>query len=167
MLVREILVDKGSQIFSCTPNETLTEVIDQLVQHNVGSLLVRDGGKMVGIITERDILRAVAETRCSLNELRASPHEAWPRPGRLIRPPCARRDVRIIQAPATGPHTGRGARTVGLVEDRTRSASCSQSKILRLHFFHERNGDPAGPALGCGSLELDLCHGPHRRRHVQ
>lgn len=71
MLVREILVDKGRQIFSCTSSETLTEVIDQLVKHNVGSLLVRDGEQMVGIITERDILRAVAETRCSLNELRA------------------------------------------------------------------------------------------------
>lgn len=71
MLVREILVDKGRQIHSCTPDHTLSEVVDLLVQHNCGSLLVQDGGRMVGIITERDILRAVAETRCSLDELTA------------------------------------------------------------------------------------------------
>ena len=70
MLVREILVEKGRQIHSCTPDHTLTEVVDLLVKHNVGSLVVRQGEQMVGIITERDILRAVAETRCSLSELR-------------------------------------------------------------------------------------------------
>ena len=71
MLVREILVDKGRQIHSCAPDQTLTEVVDLLIKHNCGSLLVCDRGQMVGIVTERDILRAVAETRCSLDELRA------------------------------------------------------------------------------------------------
>jgi len=70
MLLRDILVEKGRQIHTCTPDHTLTEVIDLLVQHNCGSLLVCDRGQMVGIITERDILRAVAETRCALDEVR-------------------------------------------------------------------------------------------------
>jgi len=71
MLLRDILVEKGRQIHSCTPDHTLTEVIDLLVKHNCGSLLVCDRDQMIGIVTERDILRAVAETRCSLDELHA------------------------------------------------------------------------------------------------
>lgn len=80
MLVREILSDKGGEIFGCSPQHTLTQVVDLLVKHNVGSLVVREGDEMVGIITERDILRTVAETRCSLDNMQTkdrmtpSPH---------------------------------------------------------------------------------------------
>jgi CBS domain-containing protein len=69
MLVREILVHKGRKIHSCTPDHTLAEVVDLLVKHNCGSLLVCKHDEMVGIITERDILRAVAETRCELENM--------------------------------------------------------------------------------------------------
>jgi CBS domain-containing protein len=69
MHVREILNEKGRKIFSCTPDHSLAEVVDMLVEHNVGSLVVCERGEMVGIVTERDILRAVAETRCSLENV--------------------------------------------------------------------------------------------------
>ncbi|HTN74466.1 MAG TPA: CBS domain-containing protein [Pirellulaceae bacterium] len=61
MTLHEILRSKGHEVFSISPERTLQDVVDLLVDRNCGSLLVCDGDRMVGIITERDILRACAE----------------------------------------------------------------------------------------------------------
>jgi CBS domain-containing protein len=58
MHLRDVLEHKGRNVFSCTPDESLEDVVHRLVDHNVGSLVVMEHGRMVGIITERDILRA-------------------------------------------------------------------------------------------------------------
>jgi CBS domain-containing protein len=63
MLVRDILSDKGQVVHTCSPDDTLADVADLLVGHNIGSLVVMHNDEMVGIITERDILRACAATR--------------------------------------------------------------------------------------------------------
>jgi CBS domain-containing protein len=69
MLVREVLSDKGRTVHTCSPDDTLADVVDLLVGHNIGSLVVMQSGEMVGIITERDILRACAATRGPLNQV--------------------------------------------------------------------------------------------------
>ena len=66
MLLSEILGAKGRMVHTCTPEDTLADVVDLMVGHNIGSLVVLKEGAMVGIITERDILRASAATRGSL-----------------------------------------------------------------------------------------------------
>jgi CBS domain-containing protein len=58
MLLRDILSHKGRQVFVCSPADSLTSAVGCLVENNIGSLVVMDQGQMVGIITERDILRA-------------------------------------------------------------------------------------------------------------
>lgn len=59
MITRDILAIKGGETFSVSPEIAVTEAIHQMVDRNIGSLVVLDGnGKMIGIITERDILRA-------------------------------------------------------------------------------------------------------------
>ena len=61
MTLSDILAVKGRKVFTIAVNGMLCDVVEQLVAHNVGSLVVCDGyGCMVGIITERDILRACA-----------------------------------------------------------------------------------------------------------
>lgn len=40
--------------------ETITEVAQRMVERNLGAVLVLDGGRLVGILTERDLMRAVA-----------------------------------------------------------------------------------------------------------
>ena len=67
MLVRDILSDKGRTVHTCAPEDSLADVVDLLVGHNIGSLVVMQNEEMVGIITERDILRATAATRGPLN----------------------------------------------------------------------------------------------------
>jgi len=71
MLVRDVLTQKGRTVYTCSPDDSLADVVDLLVGHNVGSLVVMRDGEMVGIITERDILRACAAIRGPLNSVRA------------------------------------------------------------------------------------------------
>ncbi len=69
MNVQQILQGKGRQIYSIEPDKTLQDVVDMLVERNCGSLLVCEGERMVGIITERDILRACNELNEPLNSI--------------------------------------------------------------------------------------------------
>jgi CBS domain-containing protein len=72
MTVQQILNIKGCHVHSISPDKTLQDVVDMMVDHNCGSLLVCEGERMVGIITERDILRACAELRQPLSEVPVS-----------------------------------------------------------------------------------------------
>jgi CBS domain-containing protein len=47
-------------LLSVEPGETITQVAQRMVERNVGAVLVLDGGRPVGIMTERDLMRAVA-----------------------------------------------------------------------------------------------------------
>jgi len=72
MQVREILGGKGRGVHTCNPQDTLADVVDMLVGYNCGSLVVCESEEMVGIITVRDILRASAMTRGTLESLRVA-----------------------------------------------------------------------------------------------
>jgi CBS domain-containing protein len=58
--VGEILEEKGRNIFQVDAGASLLEAVGEMVERNVGSLLVSEGGKFVGIVTERDYLRHAA-----------------------------------------------------------------------------------------------------------
>lgn len=72
MQVIDILARKGTAVLTCRPNDTLARVVELLVRHNIGSLVVQEtddeNSTMVGIITERDLLRFAAERRGTLEE---------------------------------------------------------------------------------------------------
>jgi CBS domain-containing protein len=72
MHVRDVLSGKSSLVHTCSPDDTLADVADLLVGHNIGSLIVMHEEEMIGIITERDILRACAATRGPLEFLKVS-----------------------------------------------------------------------------------------------
>ena len=66
MKLADILSHKGSKVHSIDPGASLAEAVQTLVRHNIGSLMVckdNDCTRMLGIITERDILRACAAKR--------------------------------------------------------------------------------------------------------
>ena len=48
-------------LLSVTPDLPLTEVAQRMVERDVGAALVTEGERLVGIVTERDVLRAVAK----------------------------------------------------------------------------------------------------------
>ena len=62
MRVRDVLMSKGGDVATASPSDTLHDAIQDLVKHNIGSLVVAaTNGTVVGIITERDILRESAK----------------------------------------------------------------------------------------------------------
>ena len=50
----------SSDLLSVEAGASITEVAQRMVERNVGAVLVLDGGRLAGILTERDVLRAVA-----------------------------------------------------------------------------------------------------------
>ena len=61
--VREILQQKGSQVWSIGTGATVLQAAQLMTEHRIGSLVVLDQGRVAGMFTERDILRLVAERR--------------------------------------------------------------------------------------------------------
>jgi CBS domain-containing protein len=57
--VRDMIRKKGSEVYSVSPESTVYEALEAMEQHNTGALLVMDGEKMVGILSERDCVRKV------------------------------------------------------------------------------------------------------------
>jgi CBS domain-containing protein len=58
--VSDILRGKGSDVLKIDASATVFEALEKIVERNVGSILVTDGDKVVGIMTERDYLRKIA-----------------------------------------------------------------------------------------------------------
>jgi len=58
MIIRSLV---GNAAHVCGLETTLAEAATKMVRNDVGSLAVIDGSSLVGIVTERDILQAVAE----------------------------------------------------------------------------------------------------------
>ena len=50
----------SSDLLTVEAGETITQVAQRMVERNIGAVLVLDGGQLVGIMTERDLMRAVA-----------------------------------------------------------------------------------------------------------
>lgn len=57
--VKEILEAKGSEIWSVHPSDTVLDSLRLMADKGIGSLLVMDGEKLMGIVTERDYARKV------------------------------------------------------------------------------------------------------------
>jgi CBS domain-containing protein len=75
MVLADLLRVKGSDVHRIEPEATLDDVVQALVRHNIGSLVVCPRGEscdeqgLLGIITERDILRASASRKGTLDQL--------------------------------------------------------------------------------------------------
>lgn len=66
----DILRNKGNDVWSTAPGETILSAIKLMAERQVGGLLVIDNDKLVGIVTERDYARKVAlEGRSSKDAL--------------------------------------------------------------------------------------------------
>lgn len=57
--VRQLLNEKGHNVFTVGPDETVFDAIRKMAEENIGSLVVCEGTKPIGIITERHYARNV------------------------------------------------------------------------------------------------------------
>jgi len=64
MLVKDILKEN---VITCTKDEKIIDAIKKMYNHNIGSVLIVENEKVIGILTERDIIRLIA-TGKSLEE---------------------------------------------------------------------------------------------------
>jgi len=60
--VEQILAVKGPDVIVAAPTSTVLEVSKLMAEANVGSVIVREEGKVLGIFTERDLMRRVVAT---------------------------------------------------------------------------------------------------------
>jgi CBS domain-containing protein len=61
MQVSEVLRVKGSTLYTVTPNEKLSDCVVIMAEHDIGSLVVMEKGKLIGIITFREVIRVLAK----------------------------------------------------------------------------------------------------------
>ena len=58
-IVESVLLEKGSEVIGICSDATVRQAADAMIEANVGCLIVEEGEKVVGIFTERDVLRRV------------------------------------------------------------------------------------------------------------
>lgn len=68
--VSAILDRKGHAVYSVASNMTVAEAVAKMNSHRIGSVLVFDGGQLVGIFTERDVLRRVVGPSLNPQQIR-------------------------------------------------------------------------------------------------
>jgi len=57
--VQDILASKGSHVHAISPNATVLDAVQKMNQHKIGALAVMQDGRVIGMFTERDVLRRV------------------------------------------------------------------------------------------------------------
>jgi signal-transduction protein with cAMP-binding, CBS, and nucleotidyltransferase domain len=76
--ISKILDEKSGELLTIDGAAPVIEAVKQMVEANVGSLLVTEDGRIVGIVTERDYLRRVAlegrdENEAAVREIMTTP----------------------------------------------------------------------------------------------
>ncbi|MGQ0839821.1 CBS domain-containing protein [Actinokineospora sp.] len=61
MRISDVLRGKGADVATVDPGTTVAGLIGVLAEHNVGALVVVDTDAVVGIVSERDVVRRLAE----------------------------------------------------------------------------------------------------------
>lgn len=72
MVIANILKSKGSQVVSVRPHDGVASITRTLAQHRIGAVLVAEqDGHVLGIVSERDIVRALASLGESVTRMTA------------------------------------------------------------------------------------------------
>ena len=73
MKIRQIIEGKGSEVVSVRPNDSLADAVRSMTDNKVGSALAIDeSGQIMGVLTERDVLRYCSDLTCSLGDTKVS-----------------------------------------------------------------------------------------------
>lgn len=72
MQVKEILRVKGGALFSIRPQDALAAAVERMAESDVGSLVVLDGGRLVGMLTFREVMQVLKRQGGKLDGLTVS-----------------------------------------------------------------------------------------------
>jgi CBS domain-containing protein len=70
MQVKEILRVKGNRLLSIEPGGRAVDAVNTMARENLGSLVVMEQGRMVGMLTFHELLRALASRGGALGDLK-------------------------------------------------------------------------------------------------
>ena len=73
MLIRDILKKKGSKTFIASKETKIVDIANILAKENIGAIIILEKEKVVGILSERDIVRGFTQKKsvrnCKAQEL--------------------------------------------------------------------------------------------------
>jgi CBS domain-containing protein len=70
MKLSAVLFEKGLKVHTANESDPVLGAVEKLVMHNIGALaVVNTDGRLVGVFSERDILRLVSKTAGELKSL--------------------------------------------------------------------------------------------------
>ena len=69
MRVSEILRIKGHTLFTTAPAGSVLDAVKAMAQHDIGSLVVMDRGRLAGMLTFREVLEALSRREGALGDL--------------------------------------------------------------------------------------------------
>jgi CBS domain-containing protein len=72
MQVKEILRVKGSRLLSIEPSGRVVDAVGTMARENLGSLVVMEQGRMVGMLSFHELMRALASRNGTLGELKVN-----------------------------------------------------------------------------------------------
>jgi CBS domain-containing protein len=72
MRIADVLRRKGTAVATVGPDVTVADLIGELAAHNVGALPVVDGGNLIGIVSERDVVRRLHAGGAALLDARVA-----------------------------------------------------------------------------------------------
>ena len=68
MKVSDILRVKGSTLYTCTPEDSLSSAVNLMEENDIGSLAVISHGKVVGMLSFREVIKSVVKNSGSLGD---------------------------------------------------------------------------------------------------
>jgi CBS domain-containing protein len=72
MQVKEILRVKGNRLLTIEPSGRAVDAVKTMSEQNLGSLIVLDEGRMLGVLTFREILQSLAQRSGTLGDVRVA-----------------------------------------------------------------------------------------------
>ena len=138
MKLSSILERKGRAVHSIHPDASLAVAIEMMARENCGSLVVCDHDEMVGIVSERDILRGLAASDQPLGETRVAQ-----RMNHRVVTAEPNDDIADVMGRMTQhrirhlPVVDDGGRVQGLISIGDLNAHHSNHQEVTIHFLHE------------------------------
>ncbi len=72
MKIHHVLEKKGRHCYEIEPDKPISEAVRSMIEHRIGSLVVKRAGKIVSIVTERDIVWAAGVHGTNLSNIKVS-----------------------------------------------------------------------------------------------
>jgi len=137
--LHDILQGKqGHPLHSIAPEATALDAVHRMNDHKIGALLVMDAGRLVGIFTERDVLRRVvgehrAPDEVSVEEVMSTEVACGTSETTVDEARAVMKHRRIRHLPVVDPH---GA-VQGLISIGDLNAFETNSQEVTIHFLNE------------------------------